>query len=62
MASLAVMRALINRYPQLKTFDLPTMQKMQADWYAEWRDHINEYWKSIGKTDQVTGNWPGGQP
>lgn len=59
-AALSIMRALIEAYPQLKSIDMPTMQKMQADWYAEWRDHINEYWEQTGKTDRVTGNWPGG--
>ncbi len=59
-ATLGVMRALIKVYPQLKTFDLTTMQKLQAGWYVEWRDHINEYWAKSGKTDRIVGEWPGG--
>ncbi|MDM7994654.1 MAG: exonuclease domain-containing protein [Acidobacteriota bacterium] len=61
VATLGVMRALIDKYPELKSLDLPTMQTMQANWYAEWRDHINGYWERTGKADRVTGRWPGGE-
>jgi len=57
-AALAIMRALIKIYPHLKTFDLPTMQKMQVNWHTEWRDRINTYRGRIGNTNRVTGNWP----
>lgn len=58
-AALGIMRALLVAYPKLRDCSLGALQRFQAKWYSDWRDHINEYWASTGKTDRVTGDWPG---
>lgn len=57
-AALGIMRALIERYPELKKCTLAGLQGIQAKWYQQWKDHLNEYWASIGKEDRITGSWP----
>jgi DNA polymerase-3 subunit epsilon len=57
-ATLGIMRALIKKFPELKKYSIQEMQVLQRAWFEEWRDHINEYWKSIGKDQRVDGSWP----
>jgi DNA polymerase-3 subunit epsilon len=59
-AAIGIMRALVAAYPELRNDTLEQFQEVQTKWYAEWRDHLNEYWESIGKADRVTGSWPMG--
>jgi DNA polymerase III subunit epsilon len=59
-ASLGVMRALVKKFPELKKLTMEEIQDSQTRWYAEQRDHLNEYWASIGKEERATGEWPGG--
>lgn len=60
--AIGIMRALIRRYsPYLACWTLDQIQRVQAGWYAEWRDHINEYWKRNGKPDRIEGEWPLGR-
>jgi DNA polymerase III subunit epsilon len=60
-ASLGVMQALIEAFPELKTRNLEEMRSLQSGWYREWSNHINSYWQENGKADRVTGSWPGGK-
>jgi DNA polymerase-3 subunit epsilon len=60
-AAIGIMRALVAAYPELRNDTLEQLQEVQTKWYAEWRDHLNEYWESIGKADRVTGSWPIGE-
>ena len=60
-ATLGVMTALIKKYPQLRALSLKDLQKLQADWYSEWRNRINQYWEKTGKADRVKGEWPKGE-
>lgn len=60
-ASLGVMQALIEAFPELKTHSLEEMRSLQSGWYQEWSVHINKYWQENGKADRVTGSWPGGK-
>ena len=59
-AAIGIMRALVKAYPDLRRNTLEQLQQVQAKWHAEWRDHLNEYWESIGKADRVSGSWPMG--
>jgi DNA polymerase-3 subunit epsilon len=58
-ATLGIMQALVRRFPELKKHSLAEMQRLQAAWYREWRDHLNGYWQRTGKAERVTGEWPG---
>lgn len=58
-AAVGIMRALA-RDLFLKSQSLEQMQELQRDWYASWRDHINQYWERTGKADRVKGTWPKG--
>jgi len=56
--TLGVMLALIEKFPELKTYSIQRMQDLQKKWFADWRDHLNEYFAKNGKTDRVVGDWP----
>jgi len=60
-AALGVMGALINAYPELKEHKLADLQLLQAEWYEEWKDQLNEYWERKGRADRITGSWPTGE-
>jgi DNA polymerase-3 subunit epsilon len=57
MAAAAIMRKILERYPELKKFTLAELQERQRWAFAQWREHINEYWERTGKPDRVTGCW-----
>jgi DNA polymerase-3 subunit epsilon len=70
-AAIGIMRAIVKAYPvrgyywnrqaALGDYSLQEMQRLQAEWYAGWRDDLNEYWERSGKADRVTGSWPMGE-
>ena len=61
VASVQVARQLLDRFPQqLRTEDLDTLQRMQVDAHAVWRDSFNAYLRRIdADREPVTGTWPG---
>ena len=60
-AALGIMGVLISTYPELKTHTLAELQQLQAEWYEEWKDHLNEYWERTGRAERITGSWPLGE-
>ncbi len=61
VASVAIARALLARFPQqLRTDDLDALQRLQVEAHGVWRDSFNAYLQRIGADrEPVTGSWPG---
>jgi DNA polymerase III epsilon subunit-like protein len=45
LAAVRIMRAMLRLWPRFGTATLERLQDLQAEWFAAWRDHINEYWE-----------------
>lgn len=60
LAAVRIMRAMLALWPRFGTATLERLQELQSTWYLAWRDHINEWWASEGKSDHITGTWPYG--
>jgi DNA polymerase-3 subunit epsilon len=60
IASAAVARALVQRYPELAAHDLADLTELQVRAHATWRDGFNAYLKRIGADrPPVRESWPG---
>lgn len=57
-AAVKVARRMIEKYRYLRSVTLEELQKLQSEWFEEWRIDIHKYWAQQGKTDQVTSVWP----
>jgi DNA polymerase III subunit epsilon len=57
-ATLDLMHCMGTQFPDLRKQSLEDMQVFQKRWYGEWRDHINEYWKSKGSKERIDAEWP----
>ncbi|MFU8840639.1 MAG: exonuclease domain-containing protein [Nitriliruptoraceae bacterium] len=60
VASAAVARALVGRYPELAALELAQLTEVQVRAHASWRDSFNAYLKRIAADrPPVRGTWPG---
>jgi DNA polymerase III subunit epsilon len=60
VASAAVARALVARYPELAAHELVELTALQVEAHAAWRDSFNAYLQRIGADrPPVRESWPG---
>lgn len=60
MMTVAVARALADRYPAVRDIAGPDLVALQVEAYRAWRDNFNAYLQKIGADrEPVSGDWPG---
>lgn len=60
LASLAIARAIGERWPEVGARTVDDLQDLQVEAHATWRDGFNAYLRRIdADRDPVTGTWPG---
>lgn len=59
VASVGVLRGLAEKYPSIAKLTLEELQVWQADAFQARATGLNTYWKREGKSDRITGSWPG---
>lgn len=57
-ATLDVLRALAEKYPQLADTSLEELHQQQMVWHREWAENFNQFLEKKGKTPDVSTSWP----
>lgn len=57
-ATLDVLRALVDAFPQLRTSSLSDLHQQQITWHRDWAQNFNQFLERKGKTPDVPLDWP----
>lgn len=56
--TLDVLRAIVERHPEVAGTDLPELHKKQIELHRAWAENFNRFLESKGRTPDVSTTWP----